>query len=191
MRCLTRWMRSTSASHFSRQALNLTQDESKVTVGTSSGDIAVFNWDWFGDCKDRIVGHPESVECMIKFTENVIITGGEDGWIRIVGVYPHSLNVFKQHAEDLEEKYAITGLAMSHDQRVLASISHDCSINFYDMTEIADQIEDADNGEKIELAEADAYKPLKQEMNQKGGNKEKQQQRIAEKKKKLDFFDDM
>lgn len=162
-----------------------------MTVGTSSGDIAVYSWDWFGDCKDRIVGHPEGVECMLKFSEDVIITGGEDGWIRVVGVYPHSLNLFHQHAEDLDDCYAVTGLSMSHDKRVLASISHDCSINFYDLTEIADLIDEVDQGEKLELPQTEVYKPLKQEMNQKGGNKEKQQQRILEKKKKIDFFDEM
>jgi WD40 repeat protein len=162
-----------------------------VTVGTSSGDIAVFGWDWFGDCNDRIVGHPEGVECMLKYSEDVLVTGGEDGWIRVVGVYPHSINLFHRHADDMDDCYAVTGLAMSHDKRVLGSISHDCSINFYDLTEIAEQIDDADQGEKLELAEAEAYKPLKHEMGQKGGNKEKKQQRIMEKKKKIDFFEDI
>jgi hypothetical protein len=128
---------------------------------------------------------------MLKFNDQVIITGGEDGWIRVVGVYPHSINMFHKHAEDLDECFAVTGLGMSHDKNILASISHDCSINFYDLTEIADEVEEAEHGEKLELPQSEIYKPLKNEMSQKGGNKDKQQQRIMEKKKKLDFFGDM
>lgn len=172
-------------------SLTSDQDEQKVLVGTSSGDIAVYSWDWFGDCKDRIVGHPEGVECMVKFDDGVILTGGEDGWIRSVGIYPHSMNVFQKHAEDLEECYSVAGISMSHDSRIVASISHDCSINFFDLTEFAEKVDEADLGEKIEMDQESSLHALKSEMKQKVKNKDKQEKRIMEKKSKLDFFGDM
>ncbi len=160
-------------------------------MGTSSGVVAIYNWDWFGDSKDRVIGHPEGVECMVNLNDNVLITGGEDGWIRVVGLYPHSVNLFKKHAETEEDVYAICSMDMSHDERILATISHDCAICFYDLTEIADQVEEADAGEKIQLETDKELGGLKNEMNNKSKNKEKQEERIHEKKKKLDFFKDM
>ena len=159
-------------------------------VGTSSGAIAVYNWDWFGDCKDRITGHPEGVECMLGLNEGTVITGCEDGWVRIVGLYPHSVNLFQKHAEDLEESSAVCQIDMNHDCRVLASIAHDCSINFYDLTGIWDQVENAENGEKIQLEEDKDLNLVKNEMNKNTKNKEKQEKTVGEKKKKADFFKD-
>jgi WD40 repeat protein len=171
--------------------LALVKDEQKVAVGTSSGTISMFNWDWFGDCKDRLLGHPEGVECMLKYSENVLITGCEDGWIRIVGIYPHSVNLFHQHEDDAEECFPISEMDMSHDCRILASISHDATISFFDLTEASEQIESMGAGEKLELEEDVKLQPLKQEMNAASRNKDKQEKKIQEKKKKLDFFGDL
>jgi WD40 repeat protein len=30
----------------------------------------LFKWDYWGDSKDRILGHPEAVECMIPYNQN-------------------------------------------------------------------------------------------------------------------------
>lgn len=172
-------------------SLKVREDEEKLIVGTSSGDMAIYNWDWFGDCKDRLVGHPEGVEKLVKFDESYVLTGGEDGWVRIVGVYPHSINLFKRHAEDLEDAFAISGMSMSHDKKILATISHDCSINFFDLTEIGEKIEEVDLGEKLEMDEEKGIQTIKHEMSQKVKNKEKQEKRLNEKKNKMDFFGDI
>jgi len=52
--------------------LSLIKDEEFVAVGSEEGTINLFKWDWFGDCKDRIVGHPEAIECMVKYNEKVL-----------------------------------------------------------------------------------------------------------------------
>ena len=31
------------------------------------GVIFIFKWDDFGDCKDRIVGHPNSIDAMVIY----------------------------------------------------------------------------------------------------------------------------
>lgn len=166
------------------------QDESKVLVGTSSGAVCVFNWDWFGDSKDRIGGHPEGVECMIGFNENVVITGSEDGWIRVVGLYPHSVNLFQKHADDMDDYFAVSQLDLNHDSKVLASISHDCSINFYDITGIWEKIDEVQYGNKLKLDEDKVMDSLKADMSQKFRNKDKQDKLLVDKRKKAEFFKD-
>lgn len=63
----------------------------KVLTSTSEGVINIFSWDWFGDCNDRIVGHPNSIDTMIKYDEDTIITGSEDGLVRAVSVLPNKI----------------------------------------------------------------------------------------------------
>jgi len=58
---------------------------------SSEGVINVFSWDYFGDCNDRIVGHPGAIDTMISYDEDTIITGCEDGLIRAVSVLPNKI----------------------------------------------------------------------------------------------------
>lgn len=36
-----------------------------VCASTSEGNLLLFKWDFFGDFKDRIVGHPNSINTMV------------------------------------------------------------------------------------------------------------------------------
>jgi WD40 repeat protein len=63
----------------------------KVVTSSSEGVINLFSWDWFGDCNDRIVGHPNSIDCIAKFDEDTIITGCEDGLVRAVSILPNRI----------------------------------------------------------------------------------------------------
>jgi WD40 repeat protein len=81
------------SDHFEEDltAVLLMKDEKKVVASTSEGIMNVFSWDYFGDCNDRIVGHPGSIDCMAKYDEDIIITGCEDGLIRAVSVLPNKI----------------------------------------------------------------------------------------------------
>ena len=46
-------------------AITLQKDAKKVLCSSSEGVINIFSWDFFGDCNDRIVGHPGSIDCMV------------------------------------------------------------------------------------------------------------------------------
>ncbi len=76
----------------------------KVLVSTGEGVINIFSWDWFGDCNDRIVGHPNSVDTMIKFDEDTIITGSEDGLVRAVSVLPNKIVAILGDPTDMEDE---------------------------------------------------------------------------------------
>ena len=69
-------------------SLEIVKNSNNILASTNEGYIEIFNWGWFGDFKDRIKGHPQSVLCMDKYDENLIISGCEDGGVRICSVYP-------------------------------------------------------------------------------------------------------
>lgn len=62
-----------------------------VAVSTSEGNILLFKWDYFGDFKDRVIGHPNSIDTMLKVDEHSLLTGGEDGLLRGVSVFPNNI----------------------------------------------------------------------------------------------------
>jgi len=62
-----------------------------ILCGSGEGNILIFNWNWFGDFKDQIRGHPEGINSMDKYNDNVIFTGCEDGGVRICSMYPKGL----------------------------------------------------------------------------------------------------
>jgi WD40 repeat protein len=72
-------------------AITLQKHGKKVLTSTSEGIINIFSYDWFGDCNDRITGHPNSIDTMIKYDDDMVITGSEDGLIRAVSVLPNRI----------------------------------------------------------------------------------------------------
>ena len=53
-----------------------------MVCGSTDGTLNIFNWDEWGNISDRFPGHPMSVDCMAKYSEDVIFTGSIDGMIR-------------------------------------------------------------------------------------------------------------
>ena len=64
---------------------------SYILCGSGEGNVLIFNWDWFGDFKDMIKGHPEGINDMDKFDDNILLTGAEDGLIRICTMFPKAV----------------------------------------------------------------------------------------------------
>lgn len=131
----------------------------KVACGTSEGPIVLFNWDWFGDYKDRIMGHPASVTCMEKFNDNVLVTGCEDGGIRFVSMSPKSINsiVSDKQIRNFQNKNfnEINALTLSGDNKYLAVCSNIQYVKLYNIKDINfDNIKGEDNNsEDIEDSE--------------------------------------
>jgi hypothetical protein len=36
-----------------------------ICTSTSEGNLLLFKWDFFGDFKDRIIGHPNSIDSIV------------------------------------------------------------------------------------------------------------------------------
>lgn len=130
-----------------------------VACNSSEGVILLFKWDWFGNCKDRIQGHPNSIDAMIKLNETTLITGSEDGFVRGVSIHPNKIvRVLGQHEDD--EHFPVQKIDIAHCRKIMASVSHDNSIKFYD---INDFVKSRDGCKVMSEAEEDMEEEIKAE----------------------------
>ncbi|KAJ3746592.1 WD40-repeat-containing domain protein [Lentinula detonsa] len=89
----------------------------KVVVGTQLGILSVFNRSsGWGDCVDRIPGHPHSVDALCVLPASLpnvdhtstILTGSSDGFVRAVSIFPTKLQgVVADHGEWPVERIAV------------------------------------------------------------------------------------
>lgn len=126
----------------------------KVVVGSQSGVLGLWSWGYWADCSDRFPGHPESVDALVAYDDDTLITGSSDGALRIINVLPNKLlGVLGEHAEGLP----VERLALSGDKRLLASTSHDNAVKLWDLSLLADDDDDAEQvAEGSEAADAGA-----------------------------------
>lgn len=151
----------------------------KIVCGSQSGVLALWSWGYWNDCSDRFPGHPESVDALVKYDEDTVITGSSDGLLRVVNILPNKLiAVLGAHADDLP----VERLALSADRAVLASMSHDSCVKLWDMSILQDdegdtsEWEEADSEEAAELQDT----PAKQESAPPAAAAEKQGQNKRE-----------
>ncbi|XP_043516741.1 WD repeat-containing protein 55 homolog [Frieseomelitta varia] len=109
--------------------LGLFKSETKLLVGTSKGKLYVYNWGEFGLHSDEFPNlTKKAINCMIPITENVVITGGEDGILRASSLFPHNhLGIVGQH------NLSIEALDVNSDGTLIASSSHDNDIKFWNV----------------------------------------------------------
>lgn len=173
----------------------LMKEGKKVLCGTQSGMINMFSWGYFKDMNDRLAGHPESVDALIKFDEDTILTGSSDGIIRIVQVLPNKiLGVIGEHID-----YPIERLGITSDRMVLASTSHDKSVKLWDISFLHED-EGTGSEEEEEENKPEATTPVQAEDSDsegEGGKRRKKRKGkdAGDKKGKASvdpgFFDDL
>ena len=75
-----------------------------VCAGTQEGVVNIYRWDDEEEITDRITGHPESIDGMLKVDEDTICTGSDDGVLRVVQVIPNLfLGVVGMHEFPVEK----------------------------------------------------------------------------------------
>ncbi|CAE6531914.1 unnamed protein product [Rhizoctonia solani] len=114
------------------------KDGKKVAVGTQTGIISLWNRSsGWGDCVDRMKGHPHSVDALATLSEDVIVTGSSDGLVRVVQVLPNKLlGVIADHGT-----FPIERLRTDRNGAWLGSVSHD---NVLKLTDVRDALVDSD-----------------------------------------------
>jgi ATP-dependent RNA helicase DOB1 len=124
----------------------------KIVCGSQSGVLALWSWAYWNDCSDRFPGHPESVDALVKFDEDTIITGSSDGLLRVINILPNKLlGVLGAHADDMP----VERLALAGDKAVLASMSHDSCVKLWDLSVLQDE-DGADSSEWEEAGSEEA-----------------------------------
>ena len=101
-----------------------------ILCGSGEGNVLIFNWDWFGDFKDMIKGHPEGINDMDKFDENIFFTGSEDGFVRICTMYPKGVRGILKSKNKRENDNAmkdVNKIKISKDKKnVITCSGMDC-----------------------------------------------------------------
>jgi WD40 repeat protein len=72
--------------------------------------------------KCRYPGHPDSIDSLVSFDNDTILTGSGDGCVRVLAILPNKLlGVLGTHGDE----ESIVQMCLSHDKRVLATVGHD------------------------------------------------------------------
>ncbi|KAH8954928.1 hypothetical protein BDL97_08G106900 [Sphagnum fallax] len=118
------------------------KDGRKVVCGSQDGVLLLYSWGHMLDCSDRFIGHPNSVDALLKVDEDTLLTGSMDGIIRVVTILPNKMiGVIGEHAE-----YPIERLAFSHDRTTLGSVSHDNTVKLWDVKYLQEGDDEASEG---------------------------------------------
>lgn len=114
----------------------LVQNNRKAVVGSQDGVLSLWNWGDWGDYRDRIMGHPSSIDAICKLDEDTICTGSSDGIIRLVTILPNGFHgILGDHGEGMP----IEQIKLSHDKKYLVSSGHDSSLRFWDVAHLFDE----------------------------------------------------
>ncbi|CAM6097275.1 unnamed protein product [Calypogeia fissa] len=188
----------------------LVKNGRKVVCGSQEGVLLLYSWGHFADCSDRFVGHPNSVDALLKLDEDTIITGSSDGIIRVVSILPNKMiGVVGEHAD-----YPIERLAFSSDKAMLGSVSHDHTVKLWDVKYLLEEDDDAvdeedkqedvagssrSNNEEVAVDNSNAT-PVSMVVDsdedtdtEKSGSKKKKKgkQSVGKGKKNSNFFEDL
>ncbi|MCO5563554.1 hypothetical protein L7F22_017199 [Adiantum nelumboides] len=124
----------------------LVKDGRKVVCGSQEGVLLLYSWPYFKDCSDRFVGHPKSVESILKFDEDTVMTGSSDGLIRLISILPNKMiGVIGEHAD-----FPIERLALCSNRKVLGSASHDHVLKLWDVSYLHERDTNAFEGQASE-----------------------------------------
>jgi len=107
------------------------RSRTKLVVGSGIGPLYLFSKDQYGLHSDQFPSHPDGVNALIPITDNVVITGCEDGNARAVYLYPHRFLGVIGHGEDA---FPILRLVMSTTGEIVASVSHHNRVEFWNVT---------------------------------------------------------
>jgi WD40 repeat protein len=111
----------------------LIQNNSKAVVGTQTGTLLLFSFNQWADCSDRFPGHPGPVNSMCKEHDSVLYTACHDGVLRKVSILPNAL------VSNLGAlKMPLESVALSHDGRSVATISHDNHLKIWNVNSFVD-----------------------------------------------------
>lgn len=107
----------------------LIKQDTKVLTGLGNGNMYIFDWKMFGYHSDGFNDHTAAINCMLAITDNIVLTGCDDGKIRAVNLFPHRfIGVIGNHRFPVER---LDILSCGH---YVASSSHDGRVRFWNIS---------------------------------------------------------
>lgn len=114
---------------------SIVKNGSKVVIGSSGGNMRVFNWKQFGATSDSFPLLSSSLSTFCEFllpsghpTRN--FAGCSDGRIRVLNFFPHKVvTEIGAHSKG----YPIESMALSYDNKFIATSGHDQKVRFWDV----------------------------------------------------------
>ncbi|KAG1452113.1 hypothetical protein G6F56_007907 [Rhizopus delemar] len=106
------------------------KDGQQVIAGSQSGALYIWDWNTWSS-HSKWIGHPNSVDALVKLDEDTICTGGSDGLLRLITVSPQ--HKFEGILGDHGEDFPIEKIAATFDQHYLASCGHDMQLRFWNI----------------------------------------------------------
>ncbi|EMD37007.1 hypothetical protein CERSUDRAFT_137412 [Gelatoporia subvermispora B] len=127
----------------------------KFVVGTQLGILSIFNKkSGWGDCVDRIPGHPHSVDALCTIpsrypsAQSTILTGSSDGIMRAVQLFPTKLlGVVADHGDFPVERIAID---QNGEGRWVGSAGHEEVLKLTDLNEVFEDDEEEEEEDGAE-----------------------------------------
>lgn len=172
-------------------SLALMPDGERLLCGTQDGVVNLFEWGAWGEPVGSYRGHPASISSIVVVDNNSVFTGSSDGLIRVVQVAPHKIYGVFGDCGDLP----VEELRLSHDNSLLASVSHDLAVRFWDVREYfvdemeADDDDDDDIDEKDDDSDSDDNDDMEEEE-EKEEDEDEDEDIVALDKKKRKLSDD-
>ena len=92
------------------------------------------------------VGHPESIDCMLRVDDDTVLTGSSDGLIRVVQLGPDSLlGLAGDH-----DGFPVEVLKYAGKNRYVVSASHDAVLRFWDLSYLWESDSDTEGSDAEE-----------------------------------------
>jgi len=111
--------------------LSAVRENTKLVVGSGEGILYLFNQDSYGYHSDQYPGHPDSINSLVAVTDNVVLTGCEDGTIRAVHLFPHRfVGQVGHHGDEMP----VEKMDVSSAGDTIASIGHDNRVKFWNIS---------------------------------------------------------
>ncbi|XP_014274498.1 WD repeat-containing protein 55 homolog [Halyomorpha halys] len=107
-----------------------THSDTMIVCGTMTGQFLFYKWSDFSDLAGTYKPPKKcSINSVLEVSDNIILSGMEDGQLRAFHFFPHKeIGIVGQHTLIIEN------LDISHDGKIVASLSPDPIIKFWDIS---------------------------------------------------------
>ena len=113
--------------------IGLMRQDTKVLTGLGNGMLYIFDYGSFGYHSDSFGDHPSGINCFLPITDNLAVTGCDDGKLRAINLFPHKfVGVVGHH------RFPVERMDTSSCGHLIASSSHDGIVRFWDISYFED-----------------------------------------------------